>query len=81
MMRSALVVMFMVAGCMHSAPPRNDVYVHPSQYVLRTVTVCGHIVDSANIVESADSEDRTRRGGLSIAEKARLILFIADTLV
>lgn len=45
---------------------------HSERYVGQVVSVCGYIVDSANIVESADSEDRIRSGGLSIAEKGPL---------
>jgi hypothetical protein len=65
-------VLLWLCSCVHSGSPRSDIYVHPEQYVGQSVSVCGYIVDSANIVESADREDRTRRGGLSIVERGPL---------
>lgn len=65
-------VLTLACSCAHTFPTRNDVYVHPEKYVGQVVSVCGYIVDSANIVESADSEDRFRRGGLSIAARGPL---------
>lgn len=64
--------LLLVSSCTHPLPTRSDIYVHPEQYVGRVVSVCGYIVDSANMVESADSEDRTRPGGLSIADRGTL---------
>ena len=65
-------VSLLTCGCMHKLPPRSDIYMNPKQYMGQLVNVCGYIVDSANIVESADSEDRVRSGGISIAEKGPL---------
>jgi hypothetical protein len=64
--------LFFACSCARSLPPRSDIYVRPGQYEGQLIGVCGYIVDSANIVESADSEDRTHRGGLSIAERGPL---------
>src|SRR5215207_8148914 len=73
-MREILLVFasLLTCNCAHKLPPRSGVYVHPEQYVGQLVRVCGYIVDSSNIVESADSEDHVRGGGLSIAEKGPL---------
>ena len=44
----------------------------PSRFVGQTVEVCGYMIDSANIVESADRDDIKHRGGLSIDSRGPL---------
>ena len=67
-----LCAQLLVCSCTHSLAPRSDIYVHPAKYKDQNVKLCGYVVDSANIFESADSEDHTRDGGLSIAERGPL---------
>lgn len=50
----------------------SDVFTTPQSYVRKQVEVCGYMVDSSNIVESSDREDRSRAGGLSILESGPL---------
>lgn len=65
---SLFLATLLICSCKHSRLPRSDVYMSPEIYLGKLVSLCGYIVDSANMVESIDSEDRTRRGGLSIVE-------------
>jgi hypothetical protein len=71
-LRVEFAAAFALAGCAHAPPVRSDVYVNSERYINRLVSVCGYIVDSANMVESSDREDRTRSGGLSIINKGPL---------
>jgi hypothetical protein len=58
----------------HTPIASPDVFRHPSRFVGQTVQVCGYMIDSANILESANRDDPTRRGGLVIAAKGPLDL-------
>ena len=63
-----------LSGCAHTALGTADVFAAPSRFVGQTVRVCGYMIDSANIVESPNRDDETRRGGLSIDGKGPLNL-------
>ena len=63
-----------LVACAHTSAASTEVYRAPSIFVGRTVQVCGYMLDSANIVESANRDDKTHDGGLSISAKGPLNL-------
>jgi hypothetical protein len=67
-------LVLVLGSCAHDQTASADVFQTPSQFVGQTVRVCGYMIDSANIVESADREDQRRAGGLVIAAKGPLNL-------
>jgi hypothetical protein len=72
--RNLLVLTLILTGCAHGSVPRSEVYSTPERFVGQAVRVCGYMIDSSNILESDDRNERERNGGLSIREKGPLNL-------
>lgn len=64
----------LVMSCTAPAATRNPVFTTPEKLSSQLVIFCGYMIDSANIIESADREDRRHRGGVSIMDKGPLDL-------
>jgi hypothetical protein len=61
-----------LVGCTHPSSERSRVYVSPEQFLAQLVEVCGSMIDSSNILESARRGEQRRVGGLSINEMGPL---------
>jgi hypothetical protein len=62
----SLAVAALCPACATASNRREPVFSHSAQFVGRDVRICGFMIDSSNIVESENREDRQRQGGLSI---------------
>ena len=72
-MTASLCSLFvLVSACTYPNDAYAGLYQAPARFVGQTVEVCGYMIDSSNILWTADRTDTKRRGGFSIDGKGPL---------
>ena len=72
--RIQITIAILLSGCATNVSARSDVFSRPANYLEHPVSICGYMIDSANIFEGRTRRARQRLGGLSILARGPLDL-------